>query len=79
MRPKEHLDASFRRLDRQGAIIVCSAQDQEQQLAQRYLAITEHHQSVVVVSQTWSEIHRVNEHVRTALKARVGSAQKSGR
>lgn len=74
-----HLDASFRRLDRQGAIIACSAQDQEQQLAQRYLAITEQHQSVVVVSQTWSEIHRVNEQVRAALKdrGRLGAEERT--
>lgn len=63
------LDASFRRMDRQGAIMVCSPDDQEQRLAERYLAIVEQRQSVVVVSQTWSEIHRVNEHVRAALKS----------
>jgi conjugative relaxase-like TrwC/TraI family protein len=74
-----HLDASFRRLDRQGAIVVCSSDDQEQRLAERYLAIIEQHQSVVVVSQTWSEIHRVNEHVRAALKShgRLGAEDRA--
>jgi conjugative relaxase-like TrwC/TraI family protein len=74
-----HLDASFRRLDRQGAIMVCSPDDQEQRLAERYLAIVERHQSVVVVSQTWSEIHRVNEHVRAAFKShgRLGAEDRA--
>jgi conjugative relaxase-like TrwC/TraI family protein len=65
-----NLDASFRRLDRQGAVVVCSPQEQAECLAQHYLALVEQHQSVVVVSQTWSEIHRVNEQVRAALKSR---------
>ena len=65
-----NLGASFNRLDRQGAIVVCSASDQEQRLAQSYLALAEQHRSVVVVSQTWSEIHRVNDQVRAALKSR---------
>ena len=65
-----NLDASFRRLDRQGAVVVCSPQEQAERLAQHYLALVEQHQSVVVVSQTWSEIHRVNEQVRAALKSR---------
>ena len=65
-----NLDASFRRLDRLGAVVVCSPQEQAERLAQHYLALVEQHQSVVVVSQTWSEIHRVNEQVRAALKSR---------
>ena len=65
-----NLDASFNRLDRQGAIVVCLPSDQEQRLAQSYLALAEQRSSVVVVSQTWSEIHRVNEQVRAALKSR---------
>ena len=50
--------------------MVCSPQEQAERLAQHYLALAEQHQSVVVVSQTWSEIHRVNEQVRAALKSR---------
>ncbi len=65
-----NLGASFNRLDRQGAVVVCSTSDQEQRLAQSYLTLAEQHQSVVVVSQTWSEIHRVNDQVRAALKSR---------
>jgi conjugative relaxase-like TrwC/TraI family protein len=67
---KGKLNASFRRLDREGAVVVCSAQEQAERLAQHYLTLIEQRQSVVVVSQTWSEIHRVNEQVRTALKCR---------
>ncbi len=65
-----NLDASFRRLDRQGAVVVCSPQEQAERLARHYPSLVEQHQSVVVVSQTWSEIHRVNEQVRAALKSR---------
>jgi hypothetical protein len=65
-----NLSTSFNRLDRQGAIVVCSPSDQEERLAQSYLSLAEQHLSVVVVSQTWSEIHRVNEQVRSALKSR---------
>ena len=65
-----NLGASFNRFDRQGAVVVCSTSDQEQRLAQSYLTLAEQHRSVVVVSQTWSEIHRVNDQVRTALKSR---------
>ncbi len=65
-----NFDASFRRLDQQGAVVVCPPHEQAERLAQRYLALAEQRQSVVVVSQTWSEIHRVNEQVRAALKSR---------
>jgi conjugative relaxase-like TrwC/TraI family protein len=64
-----NLDASFRRLDQQGAVVVCSPHEQAECLARRYLALAEQRQSVVVVSQTWSEIHRVNEQVRVALRS----------
>ncbi len=61
---------SFRRLDRQGAIVECSTLDQQERLAQQFLEFLEKKQSVVVVSQTWSEIHKVNDQVRAALKSR---------
>ncbi|HTS17181.1 MAG TPA: MobF family relaxase [Verrucomicrobiae bacterium] len=64
-----NLAASFRRLDRQGAVVVCLAQEQAESLAARYVTLAEQRQSVVVVSQTWSEIHRVNEQVRAALRS----------
>jgi conjugative relaxase-like TrwC/TraI family protein len=60
---------SFNRLDNQGAIVECSPVDQQERLAGQYLELTERNESVVVVSQTWSEIHKVNERVRSALKS----------
>src|ERR1700690_2350537 len=52
------LSASFQRLDQQGAIVACSILDQQDRLAEQYLALTDQQQSAVVVSQTWSEIHK---------------------
>jgi conjugative relaxase-like TrwC/TraI family protein len=65
-----NLDASLRRLDQQGAVVVCTPHEQAERLAEHYVALAEQRQSVVVVSQTWGEIHRVNEQVRAALKSR---------
>jgi conjugative relaxase-like TrwC/TraI family protein len=62
------LGDSFSRLDRQGAIVECSLLDQQDRLAEQYLTLTDQKQSAVVVSQTWSEIHKVNDRVRAALK-----------
>lgn len=64
------LSESFHRLDRQGAIVECSLLDQQDRLAEQYLALADQQQSAVVVSQTWSEIHKVNDRVRAALKSR---------
>jgi conjugative relaxase-like TrwC/TraI family protein len=63
------LSESFRRLDQQGAIVVCSLLDQQERLAEHYLALAQERQSAVVISQTWSEIHKVNDRVRSALKS----------
>jgi hypothetical protein len=64
------LGKSFDRLDKQSAIVVCSPFDQQNRLAENYLDLIVAGHSVVVVSQTWSEIHKVNDCVRTALKSR---------
>jgi conjugative relaxase-like TrwC/TraI family protein len=61
---------SFRRLERQGAIVECSPLDQQARLAEQFLALVDQKHSVVVVSQTWSEIRKVNERVRSAMKSR---------
>src|SRR5208282_3743879 len=61
---------SFRRLERQGAIVECSPLDQQSRLADEFMALVDQKHSVVVVSQTWSEIHKVNERVRSGLKSR---------
>ena len=64
------LSESFRRLEQQGAIVECSPFDQQDRLAEHYVALAGEQHSVVVVSQTWSEIHKVNDRVRAALKSR---------
>ena len=69
------LGDSFRRLDKQGAIVECSSFDRQDRLAEQYLALADEKHSVVVVSQTWSEIHKVNDRVRYALKSRGLLAQ----
>jgi conjugative relaxase-like TrwC/TraI family protein len=62
------LDDSFERLDKMGAIVACGIGEQADKLADEYLRLAEQNASVVVVSQTWSEVHRVNSRVRDALK-----------
>ena len=64
------LSDSFRRLERQGALVECSSLNRQEHLAEQFLALVDQKHSVVVVSQTWSEIHKVNERVRSALKSR---------
>jgi ATP-dependent exoDNAse (exonuclease V) alpha subunit len=70
---------SFRRLDRQGAIVECSSLDRQERLAEQFLALADEQHSVVVVSQTWSEIHKVNDSVRSALKScgRLGAEEQT--
>ncbi len=64
-----NLSKSFDRLDKQSAIIVCSPFDQQDKLAECYVNLTGKGHSVVVVSQTWSKIHKVNDRVRAALRS----------
>jgi hypothetical protein len=63
------LGASFDRLDNHDAIVSCSLADQQQKLTEHFLELFKNQQSTVVVSQSWSEIHKVNEQVRLGLKA----------
>jgi len=63
------LAQSFDRLDAQGAIISCTLADQNVKLTEHFLELFKAQQSTVAVSQSWSEIHKVNEQVRLALKA----------
>ncbi len=60
---------SFERLEAAGAIVSCTFADQQEQLARAYLALAAENHSTVVVSQTWSEIRKVNERVRAELCA----------
>jgi conjugative relaxase-like TrwC/TraI family protein len=61
---------SFERLDKMGAIVACGIGEQAEKLADEYLRLAEQNASVVVVSQTWSEVHRVNSRVRDELKGK---------
>jgi len=63
------LGASFDRLDNHDAIVSCTLADQQQKLTEHFLELFKNQQSTVVVSQSWSEIHKVNEQVRLGLKA----------
>src|SRR6267378_188540 len=65
------LQQSFDRLDRMDAILPCRPHQQQERLAEDYLRLAEQGASIVVVSQTWSEVLRVNETVRASLKAKV--------
>jgi conjugative relaxase-like TrwC/TraI family protein len=65
-----NLVGSFDRLDKQDAIVACSLIDQQDRLAEQYINLAVNRRSVVVVSQTWSEIHKVNDRVRVAMKSR---------
>jgi conjugative relaxase-like TrwC/TraI family protein len=71
------LGASFDRLDKHGAIVPCTLTDQQEKLTEHFLELFKNQQSTVVVSQSWSEIHKVNEQVRLGLKARklIGEAE----
>jgi conjugative relaxase-like TrwC/TraI family protein len=63
-------DESFEQLDKMGAVVSCNLNDQADKLADEYLRLAERDASVVVVSQTWAEVHRVNEKVREKLKSK---------
>jgi hypothetical protein len=53
---------------KQGAIVSCSLADQQQKLTEHFLELVKAKNETVVVSQSWSEIHKVNEQVRLGLK-----------
>ena len=59
---------SFERLEKEGAVVECGIGEQQERLASHYLALARNGESTVVVAQTWSEIRKVNESVRDALK-----------
>ncbi len=59
---------SFERLDKLKTIEPCTLADKHEKLTARYLALVKEHQSTVVVSQSWNEIHQVNDAIRFALK-----------
>ena len=59
---------SFERLDKLKTIESCTLADKHEKLMARYLELVKDHQSTVVVSQSWNEIHQVNDAIRVALK-----------
>jgi conjugative relaxase-like TrwC/TraI family protein len=59
---------SFCQLVDMGAVVSCSVGDQVDKLADEYVRLAAKDVSTVVVSQTWAEVHRVNEQVRARLK-----------
>lgn len=61
---------SFAKLEAMGAVVSCGLGEQSERLADEYLRLVEEGASTVVVSQTWGEVHRVNERVRAGLKGR---------
>ena len=62
------LRESFERLDQQGVVESCTLANQHEKLTARYLEHLKARDSTVVVSQSWNEIHQVNETIREALK-----------
>ena len=67
---KGQLAASFDRLNRLGAITQCGTFEQYPFIAGKYLELAEQGYSIVVVSQTWPELNKVNEQIRARLKSR---------
>jgi conjugative relaxase-like TrwC/TraI family protein len=63
-----NLAQSFHGLDKLKAIESCTVADQHEKLGARYLELTKEHQSCAVVSQSWNEIHKLNDEIRAMLK-----------
>jgi conjugative relaxase-like TrwC/TraI family protein len=62
------LAQSFDRLEKQNAIVSCTLADQQEKLTEHFLGLAG--QSTVIVSQSWAEIHKLNERVRQELRRR---------
>jgi hypothetical protein len=64
-------------LDKLGAIVECRTIDeQRERLVADYLTLAEKKKSTVIVSQTWGEIHEINERIRIGLR-RAGLIDKA--
>jgi conjugative relaxase-like TrwC/TraI family protein len=59
---------SFQMLERIGAVVPCVPGTQHETLASEFVQHVSKAESVLVVAQTWAEIHRLNTCIRTALK-----------
>ena len=64
-------------MDKLNAIEQCTVADQHERNAVRYLQLTSENQSCVIVSQSWNEIHKVNDEILAALKRKglIGEAE----
>ena len=64
-----HYAESFDRLDQLGSIVECQSLDaQREALVAGYVELAKGKRAVVVVSQTWAEIHEINERIRIGLR-----------
>ncbi len=59
---------SFERLDKLKVIESCTLADKQEKLTSRYLELVKDRQTTVIVSQSWNEIHQVNDAIRLALR-----------
>lgn len=64
------LAESFTKLEAAGFVTPCRLGTQSDALAEEYLQLAEQKASAVVVSQTWSEVNRLNSKIRELLKAK---------
>jgi ATP-dependent exoDNAse (exonuclease V) alpha subunit len=60
---------SFQMLEKIGAVVPCAPGTQQETLASEFVQHVSKQESVLVVAQTWAEIHRLNTCIRNALKA----------
>ena len=65
-----NMKESFSRLEAMGAVVCCGLGEQAAKLSDEYVNTVEQNASAVVVSQTWTEVHRVNALIRDALKSK---------
>lgn len=59
---------SFEGLQRLGAIVSCPLGNQADHIADEYVSMVEAGHTLVAVAQTWNEVNRVNERVRSRLR-----------
>jgi conjugative relaxase-like TrwC/TraI family protein len=59
---------SFDGLQKLGAIVSCPLGNQAERISDEYVATMEAGYTLVAVGQTWNEVNRVNEHVRSRLR-----------
>ena len=66
---KGDLASSFRTFESLGAVVECPMTEQADRLAREFMQLVQQGASALVVSQTWSEVHRLQECIRERLKA----------